>query len=295
MTPIFRAVRTALPALLILAGYAAAQPPIDLPRLSPRATVSQEFGYAKITVIYSRPAVAGRPVWGGVVPYGRVWRAGANEPTVIEFTRDVSINGNPLAAGSYGLFILPEKQGKQDSWTFIFSRNTKGWGAYGYDAKDDALRVTVKAQKVEKSAHQERMEFAFDDISDAGATLSLHWESLRGALALTSEFLETGKANIAKGMPNIKPEDPYSWLGAARFYWVYNIDRKQAMEWVDKSIAVKPLFNNLWAKAEWLAEDKRYAEALESGMKAREEAAKDPGTASQIPAMDKVMKGWTKK
>jgi hypothetical protein len=266
-----------------------AQSAVDLPRQSPAAAVSQTFGYTTAAIKYSRPAVNGRVIWGGVVPYGRVWRTGANEPTVIEFSRDVSVNGGSLAAGAYALFVLPEKKAGKDMWTFIFSRNTKGWGAFGYDAKDDALRVTVAA---EKASHEERMSFAFEKVADEGTTLVLHWGKLRAVLSVTAEFLETGKANIAKGIPAIKADNPYDWLNVARFYWTYDIDRKQALEWVEKSIAVKPLFNNLWAKAQWLAESKRYAEAHEAGALARAEALKDPGIASQVPEMDKVMKGW---
>jgi hypothetical protein len=282
-----------LSALLALAPVLAiAQPAIDLPRQSPQASVSQSFGYTTASIKYSRPAVGGRTIWGGVVPYGQVWRAGANEPTVVEFSRAVTVNGQALPAGTYGLFVLPEQQ----SWTFIFSNNSKGWGAYGYNPKDDALRVTVAPAK---AASQERMAFTFDDVTDAGATLALHWGTLRGALAIKAEYVETAKANIAKGLVNIKPEDPYGWLHAARFTWIHaapgaagEADRAQALEWVDKSIAVKPLFNNLWAKAQWLAESKRYAEARAVGAHARAEAVKDPGTASQVPEMDKVMKGW---
>jgi len=282
----------ALAAYVTLAIPARAQPAIDLPRLSPQASVSQNFGYAKVSVNYSRPAVNGRVIWGGVVPYGQVWRTGANEPTVIEFSRDVQVNGQALSAGAYGLFVLPQKQ----SWTFIFSRNTKGWGAFGYDSKDDALRVSVSPLK---ASHQERMAFTFDEVSEAGATLSLHWAALKGSLSVTSEFVTTGKANIAAGLSNIKPTDPYAWLHAARFTWANaakgadgDADRKQALEWVDKSIAVKPLFNNYWAKAQWLAEVKRTVEAREAGALARAEAVKDPGLTSQVPELDKVMKGW---
>jgi hypothetical protein len=283
--------RIALP-ILCLAALSWAQPVVDLPRQSPEASVTQTFGYTTATVKYSRPAVNGRVIWGGQEPYDRVWRAGANEPTNVEISRDVANNTSPLTAGPFSIFILPEKKGGKDSWTVILSRNTKGWGAFGYNDKDDALRVTVAP---EKAPHKERMEFEFENITDGGATLVLHWEKLRGSLAVTAEFLETGKANIAKGIPNIKPDDPYGWLGAARFYWTHNIDRKQAMEWADKSIAVKPLFGNLWVKAGWLAEEKRFAEALETGRLARAEAAKDPGVASQLPEIDKTMKGWGKK
>jgi len=265
-----------------------AQPAFDLPRLSPQAMVSQDFAYAKATVSYSRPAVNGRVIWGGVVPYGQVWRAGANEPTVVTFTRDVEINGSKLAAGSYAMFVLPEKQ----SWTFIFSRNTKGWGAYGYDSKDDALRVSVAPAK---AAQQERMTITFDDITEGGTMLNLHWADLKGGVMVTSGFVETGKANIAAGIASIKPGDPYSWMNAARFYWIHGDgagDRVQAMAWIDSSIAVKPLFLNLWAKAQWLAESGRVAEARETGARARAEAARDPATASQVPELDKIMKRW---
>jgi hypothetical protein len=292
MSPTLRASALALS----LSLCALAQPAIDLPRQSPPAVVSQTFGYATATVKYARPAVNGRVIWGGVVPYGRVWRAGANEPTKIEFSRDVAVNGRPLPAGAYELFVLPEKKSGKDAWTFIFNRATAGWGAFGYDAKDDALRVTVAA---ERAPHEERMAFSFDQVADSGATLALHWERLKGVLSVTSEFLGTGKANIAKDISSIKPDDPYSWLNAARFTWTYaargaagDTDRKQALEWVDKSIAVKPLFNNLWAKAQWLAESKRYAEAKEAGKLARAEAAKDPNVASQVPEMERTMKGW---
>lgn len=281
--------RSGFYALLALApAVVPAQPAFELPRLSPQASVSQNFGYAQATVSYSRPAVNERPVWGGVVPYGQVWRAGANEPTVVTFTRDVRINGSALAAGSYGLFVLPERQ----SWTFIFSRNTKGWGAYGYDSKDDALRVSVAPAK---APHQERMAFSFDDVSEAGTTLTLHWAGLKAGVIVTAGFVETGKANIVAGINDIKPGDPYSWMNAARFYWVHGegaADREQALAWIDSSIAVKPLFVNLWAKAQWLAESGHAAEARETGAQARAEALKDPATASQVPGIDEVMKGW---
>jgi hypothetical protein len=279
----------ALSALLALAPAAVfSQPAFDLPRLSPQAGISQNFGYNIATVSYSRPAASGRVIWGGVVPYGQVWRAGANEPTVVSFTRDVEVNGNALPAGSYGLFVLPEKQ----SWTVIFSRNTKGWGAYGYNDKDDALRVSATPAK---APHEERLEFAFDDISESGATLTLHWAGLKAGVKVTSAFVETGKTNIKAGIKNIKENDPYSWLNAARFYWEHGdgvADRAQALEWVDKSIEVKPLFNNHWAKAQWLAQTKRFAEAREAGKLARAEALKDPSLASQVPDIDKAMKKW---
>jgi hypothetical protein len=275
-------------AFVLCIGAVSAQPALDLPRQSPQASVSQTFGYATVTVKYSRPAVNGRNVWGGLVPYGQVWRTGANEPTTVEFNREVAVNGATLAAGIYGLFMLPEKVDGKESWTFIFSRNSKGWGAFGYDAKDDALRVTVTP---EKSAARERMEFSFESISDGNTFLVLHWGGKRGTLSVTSEFLETGKASIAAWLPKAKADEPYAWLGAARFYWTNNIDHNQAMEWIDRSIAIKPLFGNLWVKAQWLSEEGRCKEALETLELARVAAGNDLSQTSQLPT-GKALAKW---
>ena len=267
-----------------------AQPAVDLPRQSPAATVSQTFGYTTATVSYARPAVNGRVIWGGLVPYGHVWRAGANEPTTVTFTRDVTVNGQPLVAGAYALFILPEQagtSGKTDTWTFIFSRNTKGWGAYGYDAKDDALRVTVPPAK---AAHAERLTVSFDELHDGGATLTVHWEKLRASLTLEAEFVETAKANIAKGLPKAGPNDVFAWMHSARFTWEHaangaegDADRAQALEWVDRSIAIRPMFPNLWLKARMVAAAGRCDEARALLEQARAAAGEDVSQLSQLP------------
>jgi hypothetical protein len=271
-----------------LAGLAAtlsAQPAMMLPRASPSATVSQALGYTTATVSYSRPGVKGRAIWGGLVPYGKVWRAGANEATTVEFTTDVRIGGKALAKGTYALFVLPAEK----EWTFIFSNETKAWGSFAYDPKDDVLRVTAVPQA---APPQERLEIGFEDLSDSGATLYLHWDKAKAGVPLVVEFLETAKARIKEGLPKAKADDPYPWMNAARFYWTYKVDRKQALAWMDKSIAIKPVYNNLWAKAEMLAEDGKLAEAKAAGKLAREAAAKDPNGQGQVAVIDAAMAQW---
>jgi hypothetical protein len=118
---------------------------LKLPTLSQRSIVTQRIGLTDITVNYYRPLVAGRTLWGKEIPYGKVWRAGANENTVISFTDDVSVEGKPLPAGAYGLHMIPAA----DQWTIIFSKNSTSWGSFSYDAKEDALRVTTKSQPAE--------------------------------------------------------------------------------------------------------------------------------------------------
>ncbi|HEX9287234.1 MAG TPA: DUF2911 domain-containing protein, partial [Thermoanaerobaculia bacterium] len=110
---------------------------LDLPLASQRGSVSQHLGLTGVTIDYHRPQVRGRKVWGELVPFGRVWRAGANENTVITFTDPVKVEGQPLAKGSYGLHMLPT----ESSWTVIFSKNSTSWGSFTYDEKEDALRV----------------------------------------------------------------------------------------------------------------------------------------------------------
>jgi hypothetical protein len=261
---------------------------VNLPRQSPAASVSQTFAYTTATVTYSRPAVKGRAIWGTVVPYGQVWRAGANEATSVEFTTDVRVNGSALPKGKYALFVLPAKEG----WTFIFDTNPNAWGSFGYDGKHDALRLTVKPRAV---AHQERLTYSFDEITDSSAVLSLGWEKLRASLAVTADFKAAALASIAAELPKVGTKEPYSWYNAARFYRNYGVDNPQAYAWIDQSIAVKPLYLNLWTKAEWLAADKRYAEAVETGRKAWIEAAKDPSMESAIPGIDKQLKSWEAK
>lgn len=267
------------------AGLALSQPAVELPRASPLASVSQSFGYTTATVTYGRPAVNGRVVWGGLVPYGKAWRAGANEASVLELSTDARLNGQALPKGKYGLFILPTEK----DWTFILSRTWKTWGAFTYDQKDDALRITVPHEPAE---HLERLEFGFENLSDSGATLVAHWEKLKAHLDIRVEFLETGKARIKEGLPKAKPDDPFAWMNAAKFYWTYNIDRKQALEWIDKSIAIKPVWNNLWAKAEMLASDHKPAEAKKYAKLARDAAAKNPADANMVGIIDKAVAGW---
>jgi hypothetical protein len=157
-------------AFALAASLSFAQPAVELPRQSPLATVTQAIGYTTATITYSRPAVKGRAIWGGLVPYGQIWRAGANEATTLELTTDAKINGQALPKGKYALYILPTDK----DWTFIFSKNHKTWGSYTYDQKEDALRVTVVPQAAD---HMERLEYSFDNLSDSGATLVTRWKS----------------------------------------------------------------------------------------------------------------------
>src|ERR1051325_11518701 len=159
-------------AILGLCGTVSAQSDLKLPDVSQAAEVKQRIALTDITVNYHRPLVKGRKIWGALVPYGKVWRAGANENTTIEFSDDVSIECKPLPKGVYGLHMIPN----QDSCTVIFSKTNTGWGSYSYDQKDDALRVDVKPKPLAQS--EEALEYAFEDLKPTSTAATLKWEKL---------------------------------------------------------------------------------------------------------------------
>lgn len=162
------------------------------PRPSPKAMSAHSIGLdGKITVKYSRPGVKGRTIWGELVPYGMAegnkysdnkpypWRAGANENTTIEFNKDVTVNGEALAAGKYGIHMIPTEN---DGWTIIFSNNNAIWGSYAYNQEEDALRITVKPQTAE---HQEWLLYNFDNYTGNSTDVYMHWEKLKVAFTVT--------------------------------------------------------------------------------------------------------------
>ena len=140
----------------------------DEVRVSPNAGVMQTIGTTMVHIMYGRPSVNDRDIFGGLVPYDEVWRTGANEATTITFSSDVTIEGQPLAAGTYGLFTLPTA----DSWTFIFNNTADQWGAFDYDSEEDALRVTVQPTH---EFEVEQMGFWFDEVSATSAKAVLGW------------------------------------------------------------------------------------------------------------------------
>jgi len=143
-------------------------------RISPKAAVEQTVGYTVIRIEYSRPGVKGRKIWGGLVPYDVVWRAGANEATKITFATDVKINGKKLKAGSYGFFAIPTSK----NWTLIFNKIADQWGAFEYNDVEDALRIEVTPEK-DDDFWQEWLAYTFTRTSDNNAVIRLEWEKLK--------------------------------------------------------------------------------------------------------------------
>lgn len=144
------------------------------PRVSPDAAVSQTIGLTEVSVTYGRPGVRDRDIFSidGLVPFDQVWRTGANEATTITFSDDVRVEGEPIQAGIYGLFTIPQ----EDQWTIIFNRIANQWGAYDYDEAEDVLRVEVTP---EESHYVDQMMFYFENITEESGNLVFHWDDTK--------------------------------------------------------------------------------------------------------------------
>lgn len=227
---------------------------VSLPRDSQRAVVSQRLGVTDVTITYHRPLVKGRKIWGSLVPFGEVWRAGANENTTFEVTDPVTIEGQPLAKGTYGLHAIPTA----DSWTLIFSRNATSWGSYSYDKGEDALRVTVKPVA---SEHKEALAYEFDDVKPGSAVVSLRWEKLAVPFRVAVDLNE---AAVARFKQDLRGLAKFSWDGyndAAAWCLQNKTHLDDALAWADESIKVEERFDNLSTKAEILNALGKTAEA----------------------------------
>lgn len=211
---------------------------VKVPQASSGQTIIQDFGLGKITVVYSRPNVKGRKVFGDMEPYGKVWRTGANTATLIKFTDAVKIAGEDLPAGEYGLFSIPGKT----EWTLIFSKNPKQWGAYTYDAKDDVLRVKVKPTVLKDKVETFTIQFA--NVLPTSAKLNLAWENTSLSINLSTSIDAQVMASIAEAMKGEKK--PY--FTAAQYYFENGKDLKTALEWMNEAEKEAPTapYIKLW-------------------------------------------------
>ena len=222
------------------AVVAAAQtaPPLTMPRQSQKASVSQTVGLTEITVAYSRPAVRGRQIWGGLVPYGEVWRAGANENTTISFSSPVSIAGHELAAGSYGLHMIPQADGP---WTVILSTVHTAWGSFDYDPAADAARFEATP---EAAPHQEVMAFSLDDPGPDSVTAAMRWDDVRLPFVVAVDTEAVVMASLRDQLHGLHQFFWQPWNQAAG-YALRAGETEQAKVWAERSVAINRTFANV--------------------------------------------------
>ncbi len=232
-----------LVALCATISPAAAQgPPLALPQPSPAATVTQQVGLTDVTISYHRPAVNKREVWGKLVPYDQVWRAGANENTTIAFSSDVTVGGQKIAAGSYGLHMIPT----QKDWTVILSRESRAWGSFFYDQKDDAARFTVTPRP---SDFVERLAYTFDEPSDTAVTATLHWEKMAIPIAIQVDTPAVVAASLRTQLRGLQGFFWQPFAQAASYCANHNVNLEEAATWAERAVKLNENFATLRAQA----------------------------------------------
>ena len=267
---------------LCLSGVARAD--LDLPRPSPFAKVVQTVGLTDITVDYSSPGVKGRKIWGAVVPYDQMWRAGANNPTKITFSRDVSFADKPVPAGTYAFFIIPTK----GAWTVILNKKVDQAGTgRDYKQADDLVRVQVTPKP---APFRERLAYLVTDFTDDKASLDLEWEKLRLTIPIAVQTSAQALASINSAVDGTWR----TYANAARYMLETKKDYDTGMKYVDQSLALKEDWYNVWIKAELQAAKGNTKEARATGDHAYELGKKSDGFFLE-GEVKKTLGEWNKK
>lgn len=264
--------------LCLLASPALAQ--LKLPPLSPEAKVVQNVGLTTITIDYSSPAVKGRKIWGALVPMDKVWRAGANHSTTIAFTQPVVIGDKELAAGTYGFFAIPGAA----SWTLIVSKTNELWGSDEYKPENDVVRVTVKPTAI---PNRERLVYLVTNFTNETANIDLEWEKVRVTLPVKLKTADQAAANIKAAM-----ETEWQPMNNAARYALENKDYANGLIYVDKSIATKETWFNVWVKAQLLAGSGKKADALALAEKAQTLGSQTPEKFFYAADVKKALTEW---
>lgn len=279
------------------------RPPV--PRDSQKSTVSQTVGTTEISITYSRPTVRGRAIFGDpppamaarakgeatlddqnqrkpgepIVPWGHLWRSGANEATLFTVSDDVLVNGQPLAAGKYSLHTIPAKDG---NWTIVFNKDDGQWGSFTYDPAKDALRVKTKAEMVPTST--ELLTYDFDTLSANSARVNLRWEKAHVPFTVEVKDVVGSTMNRLRSyVANAKADDPVPYLAAANYARSQKLDNdakkwfEEALKRVDAALVAKETFRNLNRKATILLNLGRMPEYLAAAERAVIVGKAEPG------------------
>ncbi len=266
-----------------------------LPQKSPKSSVSYTVGLTEITINYSSPSVNEREIWGALLPYDKMWRAGANEATTIEFSSDVVLEGQKLAAGRYAFFLIPRAEGK---WTAVFNSVADQWGAYKYDESKDALRVDITPKM--KGQSIDRLNYAIVDQGFDKGYIRLSWEKARIYLRFRTEYLDQAISNVEAALADTSLADRQWVVYAQGADFLLGTEKKNelALEWANKSTE---LFNhgwNWWIKAQAQAANGDYKSALASIEKCKEldTASDDDSFYTDAKAeVDKMQAEWSQK
>ena len=272
-------------AVLVAVPLAAQQqaPQLRTPRPSPKASVMQTIGLTDMTITYSRPGVKGRQIWGALVPYGTVWRTGANEATTISFSDDVTINGQPLPKGTYSLHTIPGR----DQWTIIFNKVANQWGSFKYDMAQDALRVTARP---EKSPFQEWLSFDVTQTSADAATVAMRWENVAVPFTVSTNTTQKVVSDARALVSGAKADDWKTPYRAASWAIDNGVNVDEGSKWLDQSLKANENIQNLFLKARLQARQGDRAGAMVTAERAISKAT--PQDADEVSEIRKSIDSW---
>jgi hypothetical protein len=273
----------------VLTAVASAQQPMRLPQTSPGASVKQTIGLNDVTITYSRPGVKGRKIWGGLVPYGTVWRTGANSATTIQFTEDVLVEGQPVPAATYSLHTIPGER----EWTLILNKEANQWGSYSYDPAKDALRVKITPIA---GPPQEWMQFRFEDPTINSARVVLAWENLQVPFTIKNQTDTNVRvvAMLRESVAKAKPDDWQAYYRAGNYLAQNRLYLDDAGAWLDKAIAISPTPQTHYAKARLLDAQGKTGEAIAELDRALA-AATSQTPAALVEEIRNAKKTWSEK
>ncbi len=254
-------------------------------RVSPACTVSQEIGISKIEIAFARPAVKGRKIWGGLVPYGEVWRAGANNATVITLSHAAKVAGKEVSAGTYGFFVVPS--GK--AWTLILNKKAKQWGAYEYKKEDDVLRWEATPRA---GGHLEYLDYRVIPVDSDTATVELGWEKLRVSFPVTFDTKGIYWSQLEQKLKLAPDTDWVPWYQAAKYCQDMRLEPQKAQAWIEKSLKAGESFWNHETAARIYKDAKRMPEALAHLQKAIELSKPGGAPKEYTDNLEKELAAW---
>ena len=254
---------------------------LKTPRPSPDATVTQFVGVTEVKIDYSSPAVKGRKIWGELVPFGEVWRTGANEATTITFSDAVKVNGTELAAGTYGIHTIPG----ESEWEFIFSKDTKIDGSSNFDKEKEVLRVKAKP---EEHHFMERMTFLFTNVTDNSASVNLLWDKLNVSFNIE---INTQELFLSKAREQLSWSPTFQ---AAQYCLTTNTNLEEAYKWIEASCLINEVYWNTRVKAQIQNKLGMKNESIATMEKAIELGSKMESAPFDFDNMKKMLEDWKK-
>jgi len=278
--------KTKLIALALVSTFAfSVNAQIESPQPSPLGEVEQKIGLTDIEIEYSRPGKKDREIFGKLVPYGKIWRTGANASTKIEISDDIKINGKELKKGKYALYTIPG----ESEWTIIFHKNLSYWGVGDYKEAEDALRITAKPTKLGVTV--ETLTFAFSNFTTSGGKLMLMWDNTMVAMDIETNAMEQVEAQIKKVLVDGPGAGAYA--AGADFYLEKGENLEQALTWINKGIEKRPkAFWYIHKKAQILAKMGKKKEAIAAANKSIEIAkANEGGDYGYVAKNEEFIKG----